>query len=443
MGESADQMKLGSGMESGRDEPKERPRRDSVTFLPEPEPEQILCPVISVDDHAMEPFDLFTSRMPATMAADMPRVVEDAEGVPFWVIADTAYPIITADGAVGRPMSEWNNCAQKLEDFRPGVSNPALRLADMDLCGVWASLCFPSIAWGFAGTRLSQIADDAAGYRSVQAYNDWMIEDWCGTDPNRYIACQLTWLRDPELAAREVRRNAERGCRAVSFSENPQQLGYPSIHTSYWDPFFAACEETETVINLHVGSSGRVTCPSTDSPQDVVVALFPLSGIAATVDWIYSKIPLRFPDIKIVLSEAGASWVPMVAERLGRAWKQVDAADASWSRNDPNPVEVLRRNFWYASIEDPAAYEQIELVGPTKLMMETDYPHRDSTWPRVQGLLRDMFPKDASADMIRRVCYGNAAALFQHPVPPDDRLAASDVGLPDRDPIEPALTSVR
>jgi predicted TIM-barrel fold metal-dependent hydrolase len=216
-------------------------------------------------------------------------------------------------------------------------------------------------------------------------------------------------------------------------------LGYPSIHTGYWDPFFAACEETETVVNLHVGSSGRVTCPSTDSPQDVVVALFPLSGIAATVDWIYSKIPLRFPDIKIVLSEAGASWVPMVAERLGRAWKQVDAADAGWSRSDPSPVEVLRRNFWYASIEDPAAYQQLDLVGPTKLMVESDYPHRDSTWPLVQELLREMFPADASPTMIRDVCYGNAAALYQHPVPPDELLVASDVGLPSGDVLAAGL----
>lgn len=426
-------MKVVSGLDKGRREPAERAVRASVTFLAEPEPEQILCPLISVDDHAMEPFDLFETRMPADMLADAPKVVEDDDGVPYWVIADTAYPLITADGAVGRPQSEWNNCAQKQEDFRRGVWDPRARLADMDLCGIWGSLNFPSIAWGFAGSRLSQIPDERVGYRSVQAYNDWMTDEWCATDPLRYIPCQLTWLRDAELAAREVRRNAARGCHAVSFSENPEILGYPSIHTGYWDPFFAACEETETVINLHVGSSGRVTSPSSDSPQDVVVALFPLSGIAATVDWIFAKIPVRFPNIKIVLSEAGASWVPMVVERLGRAWRQVDAADASWSRSDPEPVEVLRRNFWYASIEDPAAYEQIDLVGPDKLMLECDYPHRDSTWPRVQSLLGEMLPADASPAMIRRICYLNAAELYHHPLPPDERLAASGIGLPTGD----------
>jgi predicted TIM-barrel fold metal-dependent hydrolase len=419
-------LRRGRGLESSR-KLTAVPTRDTVTFLPEPEAEEVLCPVISVDDHAMEPFDLFESRLPRRLLDQAPRVVYDVDGIPFWMIAGTAYPLITADGAVGRPQSEWNNCAQKLADFRDGVWDPRARLADMDLCGIWASLCFPSIAWGFAGTRLNQLPDPELGYTCIRAYNDWMIEQWCATDRDRYIPCQLAWFGDPVLAAQEIYRNAEKGCRAVSFSENPELLGYPSIHQAvHWDPFLRACEETNTVINLHVGSSGRVTCPTTDSPQDVVVALFPLSGMAATVDWIYSRVPLRFPNVKIVLSEAGASWVPMIVERLRRAWKQVDAADASWNRSDPNPVDVLYRNFWFASIEDPAAYRHDDLVN--KIMIECDYPHRDSSWPGTQALLREMFGEQTSTETIRQICYRNAAALFGHPEPPEQMLFNSSVG---------------
>src|SRR6266540_5830631 len=136
-------MKVGSGMQSARSGPIAKVRA-SVTFLPEPEPERILCPVISVDDHAMEPFDLFERRMPTALREHAPKVIEDEDGIPFWVIGDTMYPLITADGAVGRPQSEWNNCAKKREDFRPGVTDPRVRLSDMDLCGIWASLNFPS-----------------------------------------------------------------------------------------------------------------------------------------------------------------------------------------------------------------------------------------------------------------------------------------------------------
>ena len=41
-----------------------------------------------------------------------------------------------------------------------------------------------------------------------------------------------------------MRRNAERGFKAVSFPENPVDLELPSMHTDYWDPFLRACEET-------------------------------------------------------------------------------------------------------------------------------------------------------------------------------------------------------
>src|SRR5262249_33967703 len=152
------------------------------------------------------------------------------------------------------------------------------------------------------------IRDREVGYLTLQVYNDWMLEEWCGAAPDRYIPCQMSWLADPVLAAKEVYRNAERGFRAISFSENPEGQGFPSVYQDHWDPFFAACEDTETVVNLHVGSSGSVHTPSRLAPADAKLALFPIHGINSVVDWIYAKVPLRFPRIKIALSEGGVSW---------------------------------------------------------------------------------------------------------------------------------------
>ena len=200
-----------------------------------------------------------------------------------------------ANGAAGVETSEWGFYCIGFDELRPGVTDPKARLHDMDLAGVWASLCFGSIVWGFAGTRLSKMSDQDVGLASLKAYNDWMIEEWCGVAPDRYIPCQLPWMTDPETAAAEIRRNAERGYRAVSFSENPEGLGFPNIYDRYWDPFFAACQETETVVNLHVGSSGNTRHPSTSSPSDVSVALFPVSGLEALIDWIYAGVPRALP----------------------------------------------------------------------------------------------------------------------------------------------------
>lgn len=395
---------------------------DDFEFLPEPEPREVWCPVISADDHIFESASTF-SRVPGKHADSAPKVI-DVDGRPAWLIGGHHHFFTGVDGAVGRPVSQWRSKRMRLEDYRRGVWDVDVRTQDMDLNGMWASLCFPSVLWGFAGTTLARIPDKEAGFACVQAYNDWMIEEWWGLHPDRFIPCQLPYLADPDLAASEVRRNAARGVHAVTFSENPVGLGFPSIHTDHWDPFFRACEDTDTVINLHLGSSGSIPKPAPDSPDLSQVALFPINGIASVVEWIYSRIPLRFPGIKIVLSEAGVSWVPMVIERLGRSYRQREAAPSVWLESDPDPVDVLRRNFWFTSIEDPSAFRNLDVIDENHVMLEVDYPHTDSSWPDSQALFRSEL-EHLPRETVAKICFGNAAKLYQHPEPPQAMLQAS------------------
>ncbi|WP_164478361.1 amidohydrolase family protein [Mycolicibacterium stellerae] len=328
------------------------------------------------------------------------------------------------DGAANRPINEWRSMKMRLQDYRASVYDTDARVKDMDLAGVWASLCFPSITWGFAGTTLSRLPDKELGFACVQAYNDWAVEQWAGSHPDRFVPCQLSFLADAELAAKEIYRNAERGVHAVSFTENPSQLGFPSVHSEHWEPFWRACADTETAINLHIGSSGRISCPSPDTPVPAQVALFPLNGIETVVDWIFSGVPQRYPDLHIVLSEAGISWVPMVVERLHRAYRQKDAEPEAWSGATTHPVEVLHRNFWFTSIEDPSAFRRLDVISEDRMMLEVDFPHTDSSWPDSQELFRselEMLP----VDTIKKISYGNAAALYHHPEPPQSMLAES------------------
>jgi predicted TIM-barrel fold metal-dependent hydrolase len=101
----------------------------------------------------------------------------------------------------------------------------------MDVNHVQSALCFPTFP-RFCGQTFTEAKDRELGLLSVRAYNDWMVEEWCGPAARgRLIPLTLIPLWDAELAAQEVRRNASRGVRAVAFSEIPPHLGLPSVHT--------------------------------------------------------------------------------------------------------------------------------------------------------------------------------------------------------------------
>jgi predicted TIM-barrel fold metal-dependent hydrolase len=395
-------------------------RSPSVTLTADPSPEPLFSPIISADDHALEPPSLFEARLPAAMRDRAPRVETDEIGLQWWVIDEMRVPILMANAAAGRDPREWTTGGITYEEARPAAWDPKARLHDMDLMGVWAQLCFSSVIWGFAGWRFSCQPDQAFGVACMRAYNDWMLEEWCATDPDRYIPNQLPWLPDPIIAADEIRRNAARGYRAVSFSENPEPLGFPNIYDRSWDPFFAACQDTGTVVNLHVGSSSVVQRPCSSSSVDVAAALFPLSGLQAMVDWIYAEVPTRFPGLTIALSEAGCSWVPMAIERLNRA--QRNDLSGAWPGGALSPTEIVRRNFVFTSIEDPSAFQQLDLIGEDNVMVETDYPHVDGTWPASQSMIRGQLGH-LPTKVVHKLCHENAARVYRTPLPSAEWIA--------------------
>ena len=233
-----------------------------ATLLPDPEPRPRHVAVVSVDDHLIEPADLFEGRLPARLAPHAPRVVTEADGTEAWVFDGQRHPQIGLNAVSGRPRDEWSMEPARFDEMRRGCWDPVARAADMDIDGVAASLCFPSLIAGFAGTVFSRVSDPELGLACLRAWNDWHLDSWCAGAPGRLIPLQLAWLNDPAVAADDVRANAARGFRALSFPENPVDLGLPSVHDHHWDPLLAACEETETVICLHNGSSSWTSAPA-------------------------------------------------------------------------------------------------------------------------------------------------------------------------------------
>ena len=397
----------------------------TATFIPEPEPRTRDYTIISVDDHLIEPPDLFDGRLPASLAERAPRLVEFDDGRQAWAYEDNLFPNIGLNAVAGRPQDEWSMEPARFDEMRKGCWDIHARIADMDVAGIWASLCFPSLIAGFAGVAFARSKDQALGLACVRAWNDWHHDVWAGTYAERMIPLQLVWLPDPQIAADDVRRNAERGFKAVTFPESTNNLDLPSVHTGNWDPFLRACEETPTVVCLPTGS-GSISPPrSPESPLEQSTTLFPVHGMLAAADWLWAKIPLRFPRLDVALSEGGIGWVPMLLDRLDYVMAHsASGMSGAWD-GDVTPSEAVQRNFWFCTIDDPTTLRVRDRIGVDHIMVESDYPHADSSWPDTQALLADRFAGLPDAD-VARLTHENAARLFRHPVPPSGFVEGSD-----------------
>ncbi len=387
-------------------------------LLPDPPAQQVRCTLISVDDHLVEPPWLFEGRMPSALADRAPRVVENDDGSQMWVFDNKSYEQLGLNAQVGRAdRDDVTFEPARFSDMRRGAWDIHERVKDMDLGGIWASLCFPSVITGFCGRVYSDCSDPALGLAATRAFNDWIHEEWWGSYPDRIIPMGITWLPDAAIGAAEIRRNAERGFVAVTLPENPSFIGLPSIHDRWWDPVLAACEETETVICLHTGSSGHWMPQDEQGPHLAVRAtLFQMHAYVAAAEWVWSQVALRFPNIKIALAEGGCGWVPTMYDRIRHQMEVSGHGRQSWPSGEPGPHELLLRNVWYCTISDPSSIDAVVELNESHVMVETDYPHADSTWPGCQDSLEEMLghlPLEAVANLTHL----NAAALFRHPLP--------------------------
>ena len=390
--------------------------RPDWTLLPDPEPQERTYTIVSVDDHLTEPPDVFEGRFPAKLRDQAPKMVTKDDGSEVWIYKDREYQDNGMSVVAGRPKEEWTLDPLNLDEMRRSAWDVHARVADMDLDGIWASLCFPSGAWGFTGRVLSLHRDPEVGLAAIRAWNSWMLEEWHGAYPERFIPMQLPWLQDPVAAADEIRANAELGFTSVSFMESPDKLKLPPITDhAHWEPFFRACEETDTVISLHCGASGFTLQGSPGSGLNTQTTMFPATAFCAAVDWVWAGIPARYPNLKIALSEGGIGWVPMAINRLDYVAAHSGAGGHDWTW-DISPSETLRRNFWFCTLDDPGTLDQRHLIGVDHICFETDFPHADSTWPGSQELLRTRFA-DIPHDEAAMMAGGNAAALYRQPLP--------------------------
>jgi len=366
--------------------------------------------LVSVDDHVVEPPNMFDNHLPDKWKDLAPKSVKRADGTDVWVYEGSEIPNIGLNAVAGRPPEDYNVDPTRYEEIRAGCYDIGERVKDMNRNGVLGSMCFPSFVQ-FCGQLFSKSKDLEVGLNMLRAYNDWHIDEWCGSYPGRFIPLSIPPIWDPQLMADEVRRVAKKGCHAVTFSEDPSALGWPNIFQGHWDPFFAACQEEGTIICLHIGSSSTMLGLKEGAPFDVLITMTPLNSMSAATDLLWSDVLRRFPDLKFALSEGGIGWLPYWLERIDYVYQQ----HRFWTHQDFGdqlPSQVARDHMTFCFISDKAGVDQRHAIGIDNITWECDYPHSDSSWPHSpESVIKQL--DGVPDDEVNKMTYENAMRVFR------------------------------
>jgi predicted TIM-barrel fold metal-dependent hydrolase len=389
--------------------------------------------IISVDDHVVEPANLWQDRLPQKFKDAGPKVVMAPPGdvefiggkltvgmgepgsgkdVAWWMYEDLQRPLMRLDAAVGYDRDEVDLRLVSYEEMRPGAFSVKERLEDMDANWIESSLCFPTFP-RFCGQTFLEAKDKDVALACVKAYNDWMVEEWCADPSGRLIPLIIVPLWDATLAGEEVRRNAARGVRAVCFSEIPPFLGLPSVHdpNNYWDPFFGACAETGTVINMHIGSSSKMPSTSADAPAAVGSTLTFANSAYSLVDWLMSGTFTRHPELQIAYSEGQIGWIPYVLSRADTVWEENRGWGGVADIVKQPPSEIFRSHVYGCFFDDPHGLKALDEIGVDRVTYESDYPHSDSTWPKTRHIAEEQM-KDLERETVEKIVRGNAITML-------------------------------
>jgi predicted TIM-barrel fold metal-dependent hydrolase len=369
--------------------------------------------IISVDDHIMEPANVWQDRLPAKFREVGPRLVrlkvknmkyvggvfsyeeagdnEAGTWCDWWLTEDLKYPLVRLMAAAGYPREEVTVTPITMDDMRKGCWEQKARLEDMDVNHVEVSLSFPTFP-RFCGQTFLERKDKELADLCVKAYNDWMFDEWCAGSDGRLVPLPIVQLWDAGLAADEVRRNAARGGHAVCFTEIPPFLGLPSVHDpdGYWDPFFEACSETETVVCMHIGSSSKMPSTSADAPAAVGSTLTYMNAAMSMTDYLMSGVLERHKDLKLAYSEGQIGWIPYILERADAVWKDNVAWGGVADKVKRPPSEYYYESIYGCFFDDAYGLKSLGGVGVDNITFETDYPHSDSTWPHSLKVAMDI-----------------------------------------------------
>jgi predicted TIM-barrel fold metal-dependent hydrolase len=366
--------------------------------------------LVSIDDHVIEPRDMFEGHVPARFASQAPRIVNQ-DGIERWVFQDVSVGSMGLNAVVSWPKEEWGMDPTTFAEMRPGAYDVHERIRDMNRNGVLASMCFPTFA-GFSARTFQEAKDKDLALIMLRAYNDWHIDEWCTSYPGRFIPLAIGPVWDMDALVDEVHRVAAKGCRAMTMPELPHLQGLPSYHSDWWAPFFRAVSDAGVVMCLHIGQGFAAISTPADAPIDNLIILATQVSALAAQDLLWGPAMRTYPDLKVAWSEAGIGWIPFYLNRSDRHYE-----NQKWLRRDFGgklPSDVFREHSLACYVTDPSALKIRADIGVEIIAWECDYPHSDSLWPDApERVLAELNAAGATDAEIDAITWGNSCRFIQ------------------------------
>jgi predicted TIM-barrel fold metal-dependent hydrolase len=368
--------------------------------------------VISVDDHIQEPPELWTRRLSKTRWGDrMPHIERSSAGTEVWV-ADSQPLFEHGVSRAGALMADRNCEPRSWDEVPPAAYLPSERLKALDASGVDYSVLYPTVA-GLAGEAFGRLQDPELELACVQAYNDWLIEEWAGAS-NRFIPQCIVPIGPIEATVSEIRRAVALGHRGVIFPSLPMHLrAVPHVSGPEYDPVWALCEELDVPLCLHAGASSELqyTPYSGLDPaltEAIAAVTRPVSSVFVISLLSFSRVLLRHPKLRIVLAESALSWGTLYMEWADHQFDHDGLAREGYEKT---PSEMFQNQCYFSAWFDEVA-PFADHVGAERILWSTNFPLATSTWPRTRETIARCFQR-VPAEVREKVLWKNAASLYR------------------------------
>ena len=382
--------------------------------------------IISGDTHIVEPPDLYASRITGKMKGRVPRIKRQkmADGRDFdaWFIGDTQVVTLGAVTQAGRRFEDTSKIdfVGVWEDVRQGAYEPHAMIKELAIDGIWGAVVQPS-----QGLFWYHLDDSELLSALCRAYNDW-IADFCRPYPGRLRGIGMINVDDVAEACEELERCATLGLGGVFIPVTPLP-GRP-----YRDPmyqrFWATAQDVDLPLLMHLATQ-RANVPGCEI--SISFKTFTPAGLRPTQDYwvryaltdmIFAGVCERYPRLQVGSVEHEISWAPHWLKQMDYTYKERPVYSGYKSKEGLLPSDYWRRNMFAVFQEDDVAVQLRHRIGIDNLLWGNDFPHSESTWPKSQEFLQQMF-QEVPAEERRKLLLDNAVRIFRFA--PDERGAQS------------------